>query len=107
MTAGTMIARSTIPEINSRRFTEISGSSSSPLELENIPSSPQQIAAIRAQMIPRVKFFVPSGYTQLMMIAPDTQMIIPATTLFVGLCFKNIHEKIAPKRLHVAEIGIA
>ena len=106
-TAGTIIAKSTMPDTNSRRLTDISGSSSSPLKLENIPSSPQQIAAISAQIIPSVKFALPSGFTQFITIAPDTQIIMPATTLFVGFCFKNIQEKMAPNKLHVAEIGIA
>ena len=58
-------------------------------------------------MIPRVKLGLPSGFTQLMIMAPATQIIMPATTRFVGFCFRKIPAKIAPNRLQVAEMGMA
>lgn len=96
-TRGTISTRTTKPEINSLRFTATSVSIMAPPKLENTPSSPQQIAAINAQMIPNVKFGAPSGFTKLMMMAPTTHKTIPKTTRFVGRCFKNIQANNAPK----------
>ena len=57
--------------------------------------------------MPKVKFGLPSGFTQLMTMAPATQITMPATTRLVGFCFKKIHAKIAPNRLQVADMGMA
>ena len=57
--------------------------------------------------MPKVKFGLPSGFAQLMTMAPATQITMPATTRLVGFCFKKIHAKIAPNRLQVADMGMA
>ena len=57
--------------------------------------------------MPNVKLGLPSGLTQLIMMAPATQITIPATTRLVGFCFKKIHAKTAPNRLQVADMGMA